>query len=224
MRDAVDKERALYLSLALAKQLSPYITRQTITQRTVHYRISRGLLDHEVIADWIGKDNVPAWYEALTDYYGWNARFWEQRALAEAARGQFDKAESYAARAVGILDDAYSLNTYGTILMRKTIEWFDPESPSANEYYWRGVRELGASVNKDKLESHYPYITFFRHTYLYVEKAFPNRPIDPGIQHEWNRWYNFAKFAPPFQHPDLFTDLSNYLEDWLTLNVTHEPK
>ncbi len=160
MIEMSDREVVFDLSVSLARQLAPYINPMTISQRTLPYQIARELMDHQVVQGWVGKGRVDKWYEDLVPSYDWNARFWEQRALAETTSGQFDRAESYAEHAVKLHRDPFTLNTLGTVLLRKAIEWCEPGSASSWDYYWRGVRYLRDSRTLAG-EYQHPYVTFF---------------------------------------------------------------
>lgn len=219
----VEKEKLYDLTIALARKLAPYVTRETIRQRIVPYRIARELLDAKIISDWVGLDRVNSWYDKLMPDYDWNARFWEQRALAEAIDLRFDTAESYAERAVQLHADPFSLNTLGAILMRKAVDWYAPGETEARDYYWRGVRALVDSRRKAEDQYEHPYITFFRYTLRFVDKHYPNTMPDERIRHEWHSWWQSARHAPPFAHRSLADALGELHSEWLMHAVRQVP-
>jgi hypothetical protein len=83
------------LSAALATSLAPHVSPHTIRQRTLAARLTGAVMDEKVLRGWVGSANVESWYEQQSALHGWNARFWEQRALAASDRPSWDKAESY---------------------------------------------------------------------------------------------------------------------------------
>jgi hypothetical protein len=51
--------------------------------------------------------------------YGWDGGYWEQRAISERRRHNWPLAETYAAKAAGLIRDDHRLTTLGTILLHR---------------------------------------------------------------------------------------------------------
>lgn len=147
----------------LCLSLSPAIDPNAIRRRTIEYRIVSALMDADSVQGLLGKALAETWYESMSDSYGWNARYWEQRALA--SESNLPHAFSYATRAVSILRDAFSLNTLGTILMRRANE--HRASRDERVSYWR---EACAALHDSTVEGEgrfeHPFMTFFHYTLL----------------------------------------------------------
>jgi len=171
-------------------------------------------MDQRLITDWVGKERVEKWYEGLVAEWDWNARFWEQRAIAEAELGNLDKAESYGAHAVKVHRDPFTLTTYGTLLLRKVCEWADPQSSEAWEFYWRGVRSLHESRQVADRDYPHPFISFFRNTLAFAARNPEVRRGDKVVA-EWDRWMRDASAAAPFAHTELLGQLSDFKEQWI---------
>ena len=99
-------------------------------------------MDAEQLGDRVGKWQARGWYDGLVEEYGWNARFWEQRALAEARCGQFSKARSFAEEALRIRSDPFTLTTLGSILLRMAGDQFEQGSVESDQVFWEGVALL----------------------------------------------------------------------------------
>jgi len=179
--DILTSDQRFTLSSALAIALAPYISPQTISQRTLHARIARELMDVQILTDWIGPANVERWYEQQAPHHDWNARFWEQRALGASERGSWDRAESYAERAVRIHPDPFTLNTLGVVLLRKALS-FDAGTPAVWEYYERAIRALTESRERGSDAYMHPFITFFRYA---IRIGRRERNAAGGLTPEW---------------------------------------
>ena len=206
------------LSHVVAANLAPYVTRRTISQRTLHHRIVRELMNHRVLADWIGADSVDKWYSELLDQYGWNARFWEQRALAAVRLEAYDRAESFAEHAVVTYRDSFTLTTLGTVLLRKARSWLDPWSESSRDYYRRGVAALREATERGQGRLELPYSTFFSYT-LDLASSTDAVLADLEVRTEWNHWYSDARLLPLFGHVELRDQLEEFQRRWLELQA-----
>lgn len=206
------------LSSALATALAPHISPQSIAQRTLHARIARELMDLAVLTDWLGSENVDRWYEQQAALHDWNARFWEQRALAASERSGWDRAESYAERAVEIHPDPFTLNTLGVILIRKALS-FDVGSGVMWDYYERAVRALTESRELGHSAYMHPFITLFRYSIRIArrEGEHAGDTVDPRLVRNWNDWMFGAKASPVFRSKHLRKELDELERDWLLL-------
>lgn len=142
--------------------LAPQVNIDAIRSRTLSFRLTRALMNAELVERLVGRDLVDAWYERLRESYDWHARYWEQRALA--MRSDLERAQSFASRAVRRHRDAFSLNTLGTILMRRAIA--SAESESTTMIYWReatGALRESRQVGRGRFE--HPYVTCFVYTH-----------------------------------------------------------
>jgi hypothetical protein len=203
------------LSLALARNLSPYITPATISQRTLPYRIGRELMSARIIGDWIGVGEADGWYAELLDVYDWNARYWEQRALASARAGVFDRAESFAANGVRVRRDAFTLTTLGSVLLRKSHLWATPGSDGSWDFYWRGVEALRDAALRAEGRVELPYLAFFQNTLELAEKI--RSPIDPQVLAEWAHWDTEASDIQLFAHSEFRNQLQDFRQRWMLL-------
>ena len=204
------------ITSALATALSPYVSIATMGQRTLYTKIARELMDENVLEGWIGLSNLERWYEQQATYYSWNARFWEQRALAATRRGLWEPAESYAERAVHQHEDPFTLNTLAVVLLRKA-EAMEPRSGSRWDYYWRAERALAESRSAGRGEYMHPYVTFFEYTLRIVadEGATGAAQMATSLAATWQDWMTRARQADAFAHARMREQLERYQFDWL---------
>jgi hypothetical protein len=164
--------------------LAPQVNVDAIRSRTLSFRLARAFMNAEFVERLVGRDAVDSWYERLREPYDWHARYWEQRALA--MRSDLDRAHSFASRAVNRHRDAFSLNTLGTILMRRAIS--PGESESGAMSYWReatsALRE-SRQVGSGRFE--HPYVTCFVYTQRLLRRVREAGNLDE-IEEELYDW------------------------------------
>lgn len=207
------------LTLNLSKTLSPYITPNTIRQRTLHYRIVRLLMDEGFVCDLLGARRARDWYADLEQFYEWNARYWEQRALVEVRNFNFPRARSYAEQALQIHRHPFTMNTLGSILTLMAIEHFIPGSAEAREIFWEGVGYLKDSRKREGTGIH-PYATFFNRALNYARKLKEKGLTDQKLFSEWQHWIDHAKMAVVFKHLENNEQLQDFQSQWISLAIS----
>ena len=200
-------------SLLAAVALAPYITKPAIRARTRYARFVGGLMNSERVVTWFSRSRVDEWYEELRDLYGWNARYWEQRALteAESTNPAFEKAESWARRAIGEHRDSYSLNTLAKVLFKRSLASGQVEVQLFDE----ALGYVGEARDDMKRPSEYPYVTAL----TYITEAF--KLTDRGgqlaaiLRARFNSWYEAAERADVFEFPGPRELLNKRKKDFL---------
>jgi len=178
------------VAVGVGKAVAPHVSLAAIRASTLYYRIARSLMGHDMIGEILEGDSslILDWYEELQDAFEWNARFWEQRALAAADARDFEPAYSWAREAVSRHRDALTLNTIGVILMRRAVD----ESSSA---YWPAdtfalAEEALRNARSEREVNEYPYETFFTYTLRLVKRV---HVIDESskefLSTTWSEWY-----------------------------------
>lgn len=221
IQQCVTLEERFAMSLALAKALSPLVTRQAIHLGTRPYRIAQQLLDEELVWAWMGRGYAQQWYEELTPFYSWNARFWEQRALLESRFGvdHLPKARSFASEAVRVHKDPFTLNTLGTILLRMAVNYHTPGSDVSRELLWNGIQQIRESRDMAEGRYEHPFVTFFSYIIHYAKAALEIGAVERRLSSEWNVWLKAAQASQAFAHPQLFDELEGFRHQWLSLAV-----
>lgn len=185
-----EARRATIVRLALA--VAPYISPQAIRESTLYYRIARGLMGTEILGELLGANTrlVLGVYEDLEKAYDWNARFWEQRALAAADANLFEPAFSWAEQAVGRKRDALTLTTTGKVLMlRATSEAQGGTWPTTSferaEQSLRDARELEGNRAEYPIET---FLTYIRKLINLVPQR--DSTLDEQLRMLWSNWYS----------------------------------
>lgn len=183
------------ISLSIVKSLSPVVVPQSIANRTAPYQITRALMDHEIIKSDFGR-NADKWYSELEKIFGWNARFWEQRALLASDENRAPEAYSYAKKAVSILErDSFPHTTLGKVCVKIGISRKDEIGV---DRFWEGVNELRKSRElsiEKNLEWEHPYTTFFSYTLKAIQEPHFKNELEK-LSTSWNEWMLAAKSSP----------------------------
>lgn len=183
-------DEKLGLALNLGASVAPHVSTASISSSTIYYRIARALMGHDLLAELFGKRSnaILDWYETLQPQFDWNARFWEQRALAAADSLMFEPASSWAREAVERRRDSLTLNTVGAVLMRRAVYEARPGQWPAETYELAESALREARAFKDANE--HPYETFMRYTIRLVGKV---GDLDGSTRSflttTWDEWY-----------------------------------
>ena len=221
--ERLDRKSKWEATQALARALSPHVSRPAIAQRTLEYRIVKELMDKDVLRGWLGSDQLDSWYEQLEsdDLFGWNARFWEQRALSASELGNHSRALHYAYKAYACRSDAYTMNTLATIKMRRAIDEVPLDYAGASNIYYEAIEILEECRKEAREDSEYPYITFFSYTLRYARALKSNGfDVEAGIRRHWDLWMSHSRNSEAFNYVNGFDQLNRYHRDWLQLNIT----
>ena len=198
-------------SLALARALAPHIDDRAMRTGTREYQIVRHLMNHETVLRVAGEQEGRNWYESLRNYYDWNGRYWDQRALFESRCEQHETARSYAERSIQVHPHSFGHNTLGTVLLRMAIRQGSVELlrqginhlTEANEFRGWGVRE-------------HPFVTFFTSMNRYAQE-WGIVQIPQPLRNSWTDWYKEAQSSTVFSTIKGREDLSNWQRQWIQL-------
>ncbi|MFG3442718.1 hypothetical protein ACGF0J_36215 [Nonomuraea sp. NPDC047897] len=205
-------------TIALATALAPFVTREAIRRRSIYHRIVRHLMDHNVLAGLIGRERIEGWYAELEGIYGWNARFWEQRALAASEEQVDDRAMQYALIAVDRYEDAYTLNTLATVRLRPIKRGRGPLKSTENVEFWEAVKDLERARERAAPDSEHPYVTFFDGAIGYGRRwRHSGADLPNALRVEWQAWWTAAQSSESFQHAKGHQALADFQRRWLEL-------
>jgi hypothetical protein len=99
-------------------QLSYYVNRMNIIRRTPEARLASKMLDIDKTLYYFFDDKAEQLLLSIEKEWGWNSRYWEQRALYYIDI-DIDMAIKHAKQAVSIEKHQYPLTTLGKILFKK---------------------------------------------------------------------------------------------------------
>lgn len=203
------------ISLVIVRALAPLVVPQTIARRTLPYLIVRALMDHDTIEKDMGA-SADAWYSSLESACGWNARFWEQRALLASNKNQEILAYSYAKKAVALLEhDPFPHTTLGKVCVKIGI---DRKDSVGVERFWEGVNELKISrelSTQNGLEWEHPYITFFTYALRAIKSPHFSGELET-LSLQWKSWMKAAQNARSLIFDDQGkSSLENFQRQWI---------
>jgi hypothetical protein len=147
IRDRGESE-ALKALVHMIEGLAPLATRQGLRERNRAAVLVGRLMNAKQLARLFPKQDLDAFFfEALRGIFGsWHGRYWEQRAIYAKSVRKWSRAESFAARAVQLYDDAFTRTTYGTILVNRAEELAGSDDPAYFSFYERGKVEFDAAL------------------------------------------------------------------------------
>lgn len=194
VEDQLDEKERYRLTMQLALSLAPRVTRDAIRNRTLAYRIARHVLDADVVSRWV-KDKAPSWYAELFNQYGWNARYWEQRALAHLHLNDESAARSYAERAVDILGDPFTRTTLGHVILRQLGAALQSGKPFDLKEFNEAVDLLFEARSGSRHRDDYPYTVFFEGS-LRILRLLTDREHFARVSGEIRGWIEDAESSP----------------------------
>ena len=200
-------------SLALARALAPHIDDRAMRTGTREYQIVRHLMNHQLVLRIAGEQEGRNWYESLRNYYDWNGRYWDQRALFESRCEQHETARSYAERSIQVHPHSFGHNTLGTVLLRMAIRQGSADLlrqgvrhlTEAKEFRGWGVRE-------------HPFVTFFTSMNRYAQE-WGISEIPQTLRNSWADWHREAQSSSVFSTIKGGVDLTNWQRQWMQLSA-----
>ena len=184
LRDAIDLPHPVdlaELSSRACQALGPLVSPLAISQQTHAYKVVRDLSHRTMVARINSPAGIDRWYADLEAVFGWNSRYWEQRALAISAddvrqrdHPSYEKAFSWASRGVTCHRDPYSLNTLGTVLLRRALDEFDKSVTSARKFWIDGVEALWEAAEQGEVRVEHPFVTLFTYSRRLLHLSLPD--------------------------------------------------
>ncbi len=101
IRRCMDRAELFHISSRLAAALSPYVNRRTIITRSPEARLARELMDTDGLVVPALGSRAEEWFKAVEREWGWNSRYWEQRALTAMKAKHYSRARDFAEQGVG---------------------------------------------------------------------------------------------------------------------------
>ena len=173
------RERSLFLldiAADLANLLSPFVTRNTIKQRTAEARLAGRLFDADgVLADLLRGEMI-VFYEKTYDRWKWNSRYWEQRALFISTSDR-SLAVRHARHAVSIERHPFPMTTLAKILFSSSTDSDPPRSDQFNEAFSLMEDALRIESKCDREKTTKAYHAILEGTWNYINNG-------GGISHQ----------------------------------------
>ena len=133
------------------QNLSPLVNRDSLRARNRAAIFVGHAMTQKLLTCFFPNDDVERFYDALLPQFGsWNARYWEQRAIHAKHQNEWSRAESFAERAVNLLDDAFTQTTCGTILINKAGFFARQNDNTWTDFYKRGKKHFDVALTADR--------------------------------------------------------------------------
>ncbi|MEU8433636.1 SIR2 family protein [Streptomyces sp. NPDC029216] len=133
------------------QNLAPLVNQDSLRVRNRAAMLVRYAMTQKLLTSMFPNADVELFYEKLRSQFGdWNARYWEQRAIHAKHQNDWSRAESFAERAVNLLDDAFTRTTCGTILINKAHYFATQGDNRWQEFYLRGKNHFDLALSADR--------------------------------------------------------------------------
>lgn len=213
----ITRDERFNILYSMASMLSPLVVKQSIKARTLPYIILRQIMDNESIHRDLGS-RAEEWFEKTEILFGWNARYWEQRALLNLKKPDEYTAYSFAKKAISVHNkDAFPYTTLGKVCLTIACERKDQ---TAVDRYWEGVESLDISRRmalRNGYEWEHPYITFFTYSLKAAQRNIFRDELS-NINIAWKRWMGDAQSSRKLTFDESGrSKLDSYQSEWLRL-------
>ncbi|WP_156383633.1 SIR2 family protein [Pseudoxanthomonas sp. Root65] len=216
-----ERNRNFDLMAAVARDLvaaiSPVVNIQAIQAKSYAHRICKVLMERRSVYATLGGDIDKArdWYGSVEPFFGWNSRFWEQRALLELEAYNYSAAYSFSRAAVDKERHAFPLTTFGTTCLIIAGHRGEYSLDEAFKFYKEGEAALQLAMVEGRFQPETllkPVETFF----LHAERLWPllsQRPdMRRRVQDDWRQWLRHAEDVGYFRHkPELEAEYQGWL-------------
>ncbi|PWF88942.1 SIR2 family protein [Kocuria rosea] len=198
--DGLGAPEALNRLIPMVEGLKPLVTPMSVRARNNSTMLLGHLMGNKLLAAVFPNLDLNLFYSRLEPKFGtWNGKFWEQRAIFAKKQKEWPKAESYAARAVTLLDATYTRTTYGTILINRAEESIKMGSQRWKDFYRRGLSQFELAVRISD-EGRVTEFAFLTSTLAFLREAARE---DSGVKAEtvnfvaedWRSWYSSLRLA-----------------------------
>lgn len=189
---------------SLVMAISPVVNTEAIRAKSYAHRICKVLMERRSVYATLGGDVDKArkWYADVEPYFGWNSRFWEQRALLELEAHNYSAAYSFARAAVDKESHTFPLTTFGTTCLIIAGHRSSSSVNDAFDLYREGEAALQQALTRGRGQPETllrPVSTFFSH----AERLWPILKLLPDMRErllgDWQEWIRNAESVGYFQ-------------------------
>lgn len=209
IRECFDPEARFRLAVNVARALAPHIDRRQLVNVSRASRITRELVAARTVRWLCGPEYGEEFYASLEQSFGWNGRYWDQRAIWHLEQDDPALARTYAEKSVAVHRHPYALTLLGQTLFAMARGNGDGDllidaevalRQARNEFtHWRywGVDEKPFEVFFDGL--------------LRFRTEWGLTAIPPAVSSEWPEWIHRARES---RIPSVLERLDDWRTDW----------
>lgn len=212
-----DHEVMAAVAKALVAAISPVVNPEAIRAKSYAHRICKVLMERRSVYATLGGniDKARQWYADVEEYFGWNARFWEQRALLELEAHNFSAAYSFSRAAVDKEDHAFPLTTFGTICLIIAGHRSEVSLTEAFELYCEGEAALQNAMVVGRRQPETlirPIATFFTHAERFWPVFQKRDEMRERLVVNWQDWIHSAESVGYFRaYPEVESEIRAWL-------------
>lgn len=179
VRKCMSASEIFDISLRLGGALAPYVSRSTVMNRTPEARLARRIMDADGIVVPRLKKQAESWFQLLERHWGWNSRFWEQRALVALEEHNYRRARDYAYQAVGLESHPLPMTTCALVNISSAERDPSIQKSERIECLKAGVDLLDQAISRATIRGWpeiHPYHILLTHAVRAARALFDNLP------------------------------------------------
>ncbi|MDE0101991.1 MAG: SIR2 family protein [Bryobacterales bacterium] len=215
LQECFTPSERFHLALGVANSLAPHVDRRQLVNRSRASRIVRELVTARNVRWLCGPQNAGEFYASLETPYGWNGRFWDQRAIWYLEENDLSLARTYAEKSVAVHRHPFALTLLGQILFAMARRSGDGELLVEAEDSLRQARDDFTHWHQWD-EDRKPFEVFFDGL-LGFRSVWGAASIDPLVSQRWPEWIDRARAS---RIPSVLQRLDGWREEWDSLHQT----
>lgn len=169
----MDRNELFHIAGRLTLALAPYVNRQTIIARTPEALLARQLMDTDGPVVPVLADRAEEWFATFEADWGWNSRYWEQRALAALKAEHYSRARDFAEQAVGIEYHPMPMTTCALVNLASIEHDESLGRSQCDELFLQSIELLDTAIRRSSqrhFNSFHSYHVLFLHSVRVAHK------------------------------------------------------
>lgn len=209
LQECLDTEERFRLAKDVSESLAPHVDRKQLVNQSRASRIVRALFTARNVRWLCGPEHGEDFYASLEDSYGWNGRFWDQRAIWHLEQNDLNLARNYAEKSVAVHRHPFALTLLGQTLFAVARRDGDGEMLVAGEEALRQARD-GFTNWRYWAEDDKPFEVFFDGLLQFRAQWGPML-VPAVVARQWAEWVARAKTS---RIPSVLQKLDKWQDHW----------
>ncbi len=218
LQECLGPEERFQLAIEVSKSLAPHVDRKQLAIQSRASRIVRALFTARNVRWLCGPEYGEGFYASLEDYYGWNGRYWDQRAIWHLEQNDLNLARNYAEKSVAVHRHPFALTLLGQTLFAMARRDGDGEMLVGGEEALRQARDRFTNW-RYWAEDEKPFEVFFDGL-LHFRAQWGPMMIPAVVAHQWEEWVARAKAS---RIPSVLQRLKKWQDDWSNAAQDYSP-
>ncbi len=199
--------------LSLAEALSKRMELSDVYNRTIEARVARYLFNHKFVVRKLSKHTATSWFEDAQELFGWNSRYWEQRALLELDFDRIPRALDFAKVAVEKYAHSFTWTTLAKMLMEDALYSLPTDQGRARTSYDTAIAHLERAIESDRGTEGHEFSVLLNYTTKLRQATRGRIPgFDNQLESNFKKWIAKADTSP---NQYVYENLGNWRYNWM---------